>query len=86
MTGRNLGGMYRVFGLRLGPNFVAWLAADENFYLRLTVEKLYGFAVFYDKYLRPYGCNDTNFAVAVICTSPKTETLSEIIEIQNIGI
>ena len=78
--------MYRVCGLRLGPNFVLWLAADKNFYLWLTVEIMHAFAVFSDKYLRPYGCSDTIFAVTVNCTNPKSEILSKIIEIQIIGV
>ena len=38
--------MFRVCGLRLGTNFGAWPAADKNFYLRLTVEKIRTIAVF----------------------------------------
>ena len=78
--------MYRVCGLRLGPNFVLWLAADKNFYLWLTVEKMHAFAVFTDKYLRPYGFSDTIFTATVNCTNPKSEILSKIIEIQIIGV
>ena len=44
--------MYRVYGLRLDPNFVVRLAADKNFYLQLTVEKMHAFAVFNDFNLR----------------------------------
>ena len=36
--------MYRVCGLRLGPNFGVWPAAGKNFYLWLTVEKMRAFA------------------------------------------
>ena len=50
------GGIYRVCGLRLGPNFGMRLTAKKNFYLRLTVEKIDPFAVFSEKYLRSYGC------------------------------
>ena len=57
-------------------------AADKNFYLRLTVEKMHAFAVFSDKYLRSYGCSDTNFTAGIKCTNPKTE----IVETQIIGI
>ena len=32
------------------------------------------FAVFAEKYLRPYGCSGTNFTAAVNFTNPKTET------------
>ena len=52
--------MYRVFGLRLGPNFGVWPAADKNFYLWLTVEKILALAVFTKKYLRSCGCAATN--------------------------
>ena len=69
----------RVCGLRLGPNFVVRLAADKNFYLRLTVEKMLAFAVFNNKYIRPYGCSDTNFT-ATNFTNPKSKILSEMIE------
>ena len=63
--------MYRVCGLWLGPNFVVRRAANSG-YLRLTVEKMHAFAVFSDKYLRPYSCSDTNFTVTVNCINPKT--------------
>ena len=76
------GVIYRVYGLRLGSNFVVRLASDKNFYLRLTAEKLHVFAIFNDKYLQPYGCSDTNVTATVNCTNPKTETLREIIGIQ----
>ena len=78
--------MYRVCGLRLGPNFVLRLVTEKNFYLRLTFEKMHAFVVFKDKYLRPYGCSNTNVMATVNCTNSKTEILSEIIEIQMIGI
>ena len=77
-----MGVMYRVCGLRLSLNFVVRLAAENNFYLRLTI----AFAVFKDKYLRPYGCRNKNFTVTVNCTNPKTEILSGIMEIKIIGI
>lgn len=38
--------MNRVCGFRLCPNFEVRLAVDKNVYLRLTVEKMYAFAVF----------------------------------------
>ena len=51
------------------------------------VEKIHGFAVFNDKYLRLYGCNHTDFkATEDNCPNLKTEILSEIIEIQIIGM
>ena len=65
--------MYRIYGLRLGPNFVLQLVAGKNFYLWLMVEKMHAFAVLYDKYLRPYHRSDTNFMTTVKCTNPKTE-------------
>ena len=37
--------MYMVCSLRLGSNFRVCSAADKKFYLRLTVEKMCGFAV-----------------------------------------
>ena len=77
----SLGIMYRVCGLWLGPNFAVRLVADKNFYLRLTVEEKYAFAVFSNEYLQPYGCNDTTFTAAVNCTNSKTQIISEIIEI-----
>ena len=75
------GVMYRVYGLRLGLNFVAGLATDNNFYVWLTVEKMHAFAVFNDFILRLYGCSDTNYTATVNCTNPRTETLTGIIEI-----
>ena len=72
--------MYMVCGLRRDPNFVVRPAAEKNFYLRLTVEKMHAFAVFSNKCLRTCGGNNTNFTATVNCTNPKTEILSEIIE------
>ena len=80
--GRGGGGIYRVCGLRLGPNFGVRPATGKNFYLRLTVEKMCAFTVFTQKYLRSYGYNDTIFTTEVNCTNQKTETESKIIEIQ----
>ena len=76
------GRIYRVCGLRLGPNFGVQPATGKNFYLRLTVEKMCAFTVFTQKYLRSYGYNDTIFTTAVNCTNQKTEAESKIIEIQ----
>ena len=78
--------MYRVFGLRLGPNFAVRLAAEKNFYLRLTVGKMHAFDNACNRYLRPHGCSNTHFTATVNCPNPKTEVLSEIIEIQTIGM
>ena len=78
--------MYRVYGLRLSPNSVVRVAANKNFYLRLTVSKINAFAVFNDKYLRPYGYSDKHFTATVIYTNPQTEILSEMNETQIIGI
>ena len=64
--------------MRLGPNSVVRLATEKIFYLPLTVEKMHAFAVFSNKYLRPYGCSDTTFAAAVDCANPKNEILSEV--------
>ena len=77
--------MYRVCGLQFGPYFGVRLTADKNFYLQLTVEKIYAFAVFTKKYLRSYVCNGTNFMASVNCTNTKTELIIEIIETKIIG-
>ena len=68
--------MHKVCGLRLRLNLVVRLVAENNFYLRLTVEKMHGFTVFNDKILRPYGCSKTNFTATVYRTNPKAEILS----------
>ena len=68
--------MYRVCALRLDPNLGVRPAAEKNFFFRLTVEKMCGFPVFTDKYLRSYSCSGTNFTAAVNCTNPKTEIQS----------
>ena len=78
--------MYRVYCLRLGPDFVVQLAVEKKIYLRLMVEKMNTFAVFNNKYLRPHGWSDTTFTATVNCTNPKTEILSKIIETHIIGI
>ena len=39
--------MYRVYCLQLGSNFVVWLGARKNFYLRFTVQKIHAFTVFF---------------------------------------
>ena len=72
--------MYRICNFRMGPNLVVRLAADKNFYLRLTVENVHAFAIFSYKYLRPYLRNDTNFLAMIKCANSKTEMQSEIIE------
>ena len=63
--------MYSVYGLRLDPNFGVRLQTDQNFYLRLTVEKMNAFAAFTEKYLQSYGCSGTNFTIAVNCRNLK---------------
>ena len=76
--------IYWICGVWLGPNFVVQLTADKDFYCWLTVEKMHAFAVFNNKYLRSYDCNDTNFRAAVNYTNPKTQIVSDIIEIRTI--
>ena len=49
------GGMYGDCDFWLGSNFIVHVAADKNFYLRLTVDKMHAFAFLNDKYLRSYG-------------------------------
>ena len=49
------GVMYRVCGLRLGPKFRIYPAAERNLYLRLEAEKIRSFAAFTKKYLGPHG-------------------------------
>ena len=78
--------MYRVCGLRQGPNFGMRLTAVKNFYLRLAIEKIHAFAVFTEKYLRSYDCGGTKFTATVKCTNAKTEMQIEIIETQVNGI
>ena len=58
----------------------------KNFYLRLTVEKMHAFTVFNNFDLRPCSCSDRAYTATVNCANPKTETLSEMIEIKIIGI
>ena len=62
--------MYRVFGLRLGPNFGVWPMADKKFILT-------------KKYLRLYGSGDTNYTAATNCGYPEIEIHNGTIEIQN---
>ena len=45
--------MYRIYDLRLDPNFTLWPVADKFFYLLLTVETMHEFAFFIAKYLQP---------------------------------
>ena len=47
-----MGVTYSVCSLR--SNLVVQPAADKSFYSWLTGEKMHAFAVFNDKYLRPY--------------------------------
>ena len=74
--------MYSVCGLRLDSNIGVRSAADDEFYLRLTVDKMHMFAIFTKKYLQPYGFSCTSFTAAVYCTNPNAETQNEIIEIE----
>ena len=68
--------------LLLGPNFGVRLATDKTFCLQLMVDRIRAFVVFNEKYLRSYGCSDTNFTAAVNCTNLKTEIKSTLIELQ----
>ena len=70
-----------IYGLRMGPNFVARVAADKNFYMRLVVEKMHTVKAFNDFKLRPYGCSSTNFTATVNYSNRKTDTLTELIKI-----
>ena len=54
-----------------GSEFVVPVAADKNFYLRLTVEKMHVLAVFSDKYLQLWGCSNTSYTAMVNCANPK---------------
>ena len=78
--------IYRICGLRLGPNFWVWLTAEKNFYLRLTTEKMHGFAAFTEKYLWSYSCSGINFTATINCTNPKTEIQIKSIETQITGM
>ena len=49
------GGHVQGFRFADGSNVVVRLVVDKKFYFLLTVEKMHAFAVFIDKYLRPYG-------------------------------
>ena len=77
-----MGAMYRVFSLRLEPNLAVRPVSGNKFYLRLTIEKMHLFAVFTKKYLRPYDCSVINFTAAMNFANPKTETQSQINEIE----
>ena len=57
--------IYRVCDLQLGPNFGVWLTTDENFYLRLGVEKMPVFSLFTEKYVWSYSCSSTIFMATV---------------------
>lgn len=45
----------------MGRNFEVQPPAEKNFYLRLTIENMYAFAVFANKYLHPCGSGGTSF-------------------------
>ena len=72
--------MYKVCSLRLGPNFGIRPAAGKNFSLWLTFEKMRAFAVFNDKYLRPWGSRSTISMTEVNCKNRKTKIKSKIIK------
>ena len=78
--------MYRVCGSRLDPNLGVRPAADKEFYLRLTFEKMNASAAFSEKYFRPYGCSDTNFTAAVSIADPRIEIQSQINKTEIIAI
>ena len=73
--------MYRVCGSRLYPNFGVWSVADNNFYLRITVDEMDTLEVFTHKHLRLRGCKCTIFTAVVYYKNPKTEIKNEIIKI-----
>ena len=72
--------MYRVRTLRLGPDFGVRSVAGKNFSLWLTAEKVHAFAVFTDKYLRPWGSSSTNFMAEVNCKNLKIKIKSKTIK------
>lgn len=74
--------MHRVYSSWLGPNFGVQPAAKNDFYLRLSIEKMRVFSVFTDKYLRPCGCSSPNFTAMVYYKNPKIEIKSETFKIQ----
>ena len=74
--------MYRICGLRLGPNLVVRPTTVKKFYLRQTVWKMHMFVILYEKYLRSFGCSDANCTAMVKLTNLKTKIQREMIEIQ----
>ena len=74
--------MYKLCGLRIGPNIGVGPVIDKKFYLRLAADKRHSFAVSAAKYLRPCGCSGTNFTAMVNCTNPYTEIQNEITDIE----
>ena len=56
----SVGHVYRPSSFWLGPNYVVWLAAEKNFYLWLTVEKMHAFALFNNRYVQLSGCSNIN--------------------------
>lgn len=79
-------GHVQSFQFAAGSKFGLWPVTDNNYYLRLTVEKVRVFLVFTNKHLLPDNYRRTNFAAAVNCTNPKNKVKSEIIETQIIEI
>ena len=67
------GVMYKVFGLRVGPNFAVRPATGKNFYLSLKDKKMVALTIFTEKYLWPY---DSNFTAASNYSNLKTEIQS----------
>ena len=64
--------MYRVCGLRLGSKFGMQLAMAKIFILRLTVKEMGAFAIFTEKYSRPYGWSGSNFTAVANYTIPES--------------
>ena len=69
--------MFRVFGLRLGPNFEVRSAAGK---LWLTAVKIHASLAFTEKHLLPYDCNSTHLTAAFNSTNSRTDKQSKILE------
>ena len=72
--------MYRVFGLRLGPNFEVRSGARKTFYLWLTAVKIHTLLAFTKAYLLPYGFSGTHLTAAFNSTNLRTDKHSKILE------
>ena len=62
-----IGDYEHVFQCKAGFKSCIDAISWQNFYLQLTIEQIYAFPIFIEKYLRPFGCSGTSGSCSGSC-------------------